>query len=283
MRAVGPLFLLFTLTLCGCGANTDPETSDINARESQDSNFCGFETSGELVNSAATELPSTPVEILGFSQDHLLIKRLHENTNSPILASLSGIQFKSLSSGQKHLLHKILSDNSNNLAVIEDIKTCPGSETGSPESIIVQLKGRNGRNLSELLIQAGLAIPATQVCGHALLSACLSTITPNEIVSEQVISKVFWDPNSSSEGKLEILTDAFNVQIHIKGDVSSRSRINQGQSRGYNSTSNFNYPGCAYGQGKVYFFDEYDRPILLADGSKFMRINNSCEKRSYKF
>lgn len=276
-----PLSLLLLTLGCGSDSNTLTETKP-KLTPRTITNLCGFELNGELINLKKTP-PITPITIEAISDGDLLVKKSTATDEVPFLVRLSGIKVKKLSSGQKALLNKIVSENSQGLSLIDDLQTCSSDDGSNGAIIVAQLRTSSGRNLSELLLEHGLAVASPDQCGHPVLGACLSALPISESTSDQIITKVFWNPSSDTDGRLEILTDAFNVQIQIKGDISSRSKMNEGQSRGYNSTARFNYPGCAYGISKVFFFDEFDRPIYLGDGSNFVRVNQSCERRTFSF
>jgi hypothetical protein len=283
MKAFRIIFtsLLFLTLGCGSDSNTLTRTKTRTAQTTP-INLCGFELNGELLNLKKSP-PMTPISIEAISEGDLLVKRPTSTEQSPFMVRISGIKVKKLSSGQRALLNKIISENSHGLSLVEDIQSCTTDETTNNEIIVAQFITSTGRNLSELLLEQGLAVASPDQCGHPVLGACLSALPISEPTSDQVITKIFWNPSSESDGKLEILTDAFNVQIQIKGEISSRSKMNEGQSRGYNSTARFNYPGCAYGASKLFFFDEFDRPIYLGDGSHFVRVSQSCEKRTFSF
>ena len=273
---------LFLALLIGCAKNNTSDPS-LNSKQTFVPT-CGARIDNDLALSGNNSLMRS-VEIKAIGDELLLVQLKSESSSKPFLIRLEGISTAHLSSSQRALLKETISENSANLAIIQDSNPCLFNAADGSEVKVAQLGLHNSQNqienLSEKLISLGLAKPEATYCGDNILSDCLQAVPTKEAVSDQIISKVHWNPESKLTGKLEILTNAYNVRVSIRGKLSSRSKFNEGPTGEYPSTARFNYGGCAYGNSKVYFNDEYDRPIELADGSSFLRVTNSCEKRTF--
>jgi len=275
---------LCLIILSGCAKGGSSETS-LSSKQAFIPT-CGARVENDLVLSGHQGV-MREVAIQAIGDDLILVNFKSATTNKPFLIQLEGISTTHLSLNQKALLRETIAKYSSGLFIINEPNPCSFNASDESPVIAAQLVRYNEENqienLSEKLLSLGLAKPAVTHCGDNILSDCLQALPVKEINSAQTISRVHWNPESKLTGKLEILTDAYNVRIAIKGKLSSRSKFNEGPTGEYPSTARFNYGGCAYGNSKVYFYDEYDRPIKLADGSAFLRITNSCEKRTFNF
>ncbi|MDZ4787048.1 MAG: hypothetical protein SGJ02_13325 [bacterium] len=278
------------LIISGCTKSPDDSSS---SSDSFNSNIdasaarvrCGVFTDDEFQSDVPFN-SAEPVKVRALSSDLVIITRTTgEDINTKQLVKLQGITTSGLSSGKISRGVDLIEQNASFDALfLAAGEGCSVTVNGGGQGVFGHLFTSDLKSINEMLLEKGLALPETGICGGDSLAGCYAGIEVQEEISDQVIDHVLWKPVSDSDGKLVVLSSAFDVNVSVEGSISSMAGKRIGPGNGFGESSRFPYAGCAYGSNiKLTFTDLQDRIVPLANGETSVAIPNGCQRTELRF